>query len=65
MATKESEVASNEHPTYQQADGTSGHDLGRQISVTLTPQQFEGEFAIPTKLPDHAGKVAHCSANRD
>lgn len=44
MATKESEVASNEHPSYQHADGTNGHDLGRQISVTLTPQQFEGEF---------------------
>lgn len=42
MATKEAEVASTEHPTYTHADGTNGHDLGRQISVTLTPQQFEG-----------------------
>lgn len=48
MATKESEVASNEHPTYQQADGTSGHDLGRQISVTLTPQQFEELYLQPS-----------------
>ena len=43
MATKEAEVASNEHPTYHNADGNSGHDLGRQISVTLTQQQFEGK----------------------
>ncbi|SPO26512.1 related to ATO3 - plasma membrane protein with possible role in export of ammonia [Ustilago trichophora] len=48
MATKESEVASNEHPAYQQADGTSGHDLGRQISVTLTPQQFEELYLQPS-----------------
>lgn len=48
MATKESEVASNEHPAYQNADGTSGHDLGRQISVTLTPQQFEELYLQPS-----------------
>ncbi|CDR88535.1 related to ATO3-plasma membrane protein with possible role in export of ammonia [Sporisorium scitamineum] len=48
MATKESEVASNEHPTSHQTDGTNGHDLGRQISVTLTPQQFEELYLQPS-----------------
>ena len=48
MATKESEVASNEHTTYHNADGTSGHELGRQISVTLTPQQFEELYLQPS-----------------
>ncbi|KIS68742.1 uncharacterized protein UMAG_03310 [Mycosarcoma maydis] len=48
MTTKESEIASNEHPAYQQADGSNGHDLGRQISVTLTPQQFEELYLQPS-----------------
>ena len=43
MATKESELGTTEHPTYNQANGGSANDLGRQISVTLTPQQFEGK----------------------
>lgn len=46
MASKEAEVASNEHPTYQGANG-SGHELGRQISVTLTQQQFEELYLQP------------------
>lgn len=28
---------------FLQPNGASGTDLSRQISVTLTPQQFEGE----------------------
>ncbi|GAC99251.1 possible transmembrane sensor/transporter [Pseudozyma hubeiensis SY62] len=48
MATKESEVASNEHPNYQNPDGANGHELGRQISVTLTPQQFEELYLQPS-----------------
>lgn len=48
MATKESEVASNEHPTYHQSDLNNGHELGRQISVTLTPQQFEELYLQPS-----------------
>ncbi|SNX84916.1 related to ATO3 - plasma membrane protein with possible role in export of ammonia [Melanopsichium pennsylvanicum] len=48
MATKESEVAFTEHSTYQNADGTNGHGLGRQISVTLTPQQFEELYLQPS-----------------
>ncbi|SJX63556.1 related to ATO3-plasma membrane protein with possible role in export of ammonia [Sporisorium reilianum f. sp. reilianum] len=48
MATKESEVASNEHASYQHPDGTNGHELGRQLSVTLTPQQFEELYLQPS-----------------
>ncbi|PWZ00236.1 hypothetical protein BCV70DRAFT_161161 [Testicularia cyperi] len=46
MASKEAELSSNEHPTYHGANG-SGHELGRQISVTLTQQQFEELYLQP------------------
>lgn len=58
MASKESEVGSNEHPTYNHPDGTNGHELGRQISVTLTPQQFEELYLQPSiKSRGQAGLV--------
>lgn len=67
MTTKSAELAHDEHANgkmmgagnetgagqYLQPNGQSGTDLSRQISVQLTPQQFEGEwredrvFAVP------------------
>lgn len=42
--SKEAE-ATNEHAGYLQPNGQNGTDLGRQLSITLTPQQFEGTSA--------------------
>ncbi|PWN46789.1 hypothetical protein IE53DRAFT_6411 [Violaceomyces palustris] len=56
---KEAEVNSNHevHPTYHAANGNS-NELGRQISVTLSPQQFEELYLQPSlKSRQQAGMV--------
>lgn len=59
----EADNGGNGGPHFHQPNGASGTDLSRQISVTLTPEQFESIYLQPSQKSRQQGQLIKALGN--